>query len=141
MKRNIEDADAWGRLCEFLDADDEGARQDRLHAAAEMGTDLEKLAARLRLTARQAMQERIRAESISQRHAARPVAEILNDIASWPAEKLRTWLESVRGGSLGEEAVLLVEPCFRNRNQEDATEEELRTQVADIMKALAKSDR
>jgi hypothetical protein len=141
MKGNAGSAEAWGRLCEFLDAEDEGVQAERLQAAAEFGTDIERLAARLRMTARKAVQDRIRAESMSQRHASRSMADILAEIESWTAEKLRAWLEDVRAGSLGDEARILVEPCFRNKSEKGSTDEELRTQVADVLKALARGTR
>ncbi len=141
MNDKIKHKESWGRLCEFLDEEDDGVRQERLQSASELGIDISRLAVRLKCTARQSIQNGIREEADRQRLDMRSDEAFLKVIAAWPANKIIAWLEEVRNGSLGDEARLLVEPCFRNKNQERSTEAELRSQAADVFMAASKKSR
>ena len=62
------------------------------------------------------------------------------EIAGWPVDRIRQWLQEVAEGIHGAAHRALAQPCFRNRTAAEMTEEELRNLAAEIKATMQSAD-
>ena len=101
------------------------------------GVDIDRILARAKDTVGTAVRERLRAAAIADRAAReQELATAKQNLAPWSVEQIRAWLRSVADGAFGAGAQALAQPCFRNRQSETMTDDELRNLAAEIKAAM-----
>jgi hypothetical protein len=123
----------WERVALFLSSEAVGTPEEiRADLEAE-GFDVAKSVASLRAMIREEYQGRLRKSAQVGRAATLDAFRAtVAEVAAWPMDKLRHWLAEAAAGRFGEEAAGLT-LAYRNKEDKEPTEAELRSLVTDIV--------
>ena len=136
MSNTNEHSDSWARLIAFLDSDEGLSTQAMESELKAEGVDVDGYTSRMQKRIRQLIQERWREEAEQERCSIAAVQQSSIEVAAWSPHRVREWLDNAVNGALGPRARELAAACYRNKTDDELSEGELRSWVADIKAIL-----